>query len=109
MAAMFATSIGCGGGDIPCPNDLPASCPANPPSYSQQVSQIISDRCFPCHAPGGVESSVPLTTWQQVFDKHGTVLDQVYHCKMPLAGAPTLTAAQRADLLTWLVCNAPNN
>jgi len=109
MAAAFATVIGCGGGDSGCPNDLPSACPASPPSYSQGVAAIISGRCFPCHAPGGVEASRPLTTYPEVFSQRGPVLDQVYHCKMPLAGAPALTAAERADLLAWLVCNAPDN
>jgi hypothetical protein len=107
MAAAIVT--GCGGGGSSCPNDLPSACPANPPSYSNDIAQIISNRCFPCHAPGGVEATTPLTTYQQVFNQRSAVLDQVYHCNMPLAGAPTLTPTQRTDLLTWLVCNAPNN
>src|SRR4051812_40860699 len=106
MAIGLALSIGCGSGDSSCPNDLPAACPASPPSYSHDIAPIINDRCFPCHAPGGVEATRPLTTYQEVFNQRGPVLDQVYHCNMPLAGAPGLTASQRADLLAWLVCNA---
>ena len=109
MAIAIGTIAGCGGGEMSCPNDLPGACPSTPPSYSRDISQVISARCFPCHAPGGQEAVKPLTTYQQVFDQRGPVLDQVYHCLMPLAGSPQLTATERAQLLAWLVCNAPNN
>ena len=110
MAVAIGTLAACGGGGGgSCPNDLPGACPSTPPSYARDISPVISGRCFPCHAPGGQEQVKPLTTYQQVFDQRGPVLDQVYHCRMPLSGAPQLTAGERAQLLTWLVCNAPDN
>jgi hypothetical protein len=107
IAVAIGSLAACGGG-TPCPNDLPGACPSTPPSYARDISQVISTSCFPCHAPGGVEAVKPLTNYQQVFDQRGSVLDQVYHCRMPLSGSQ-LTATQRADLLAWLVCNAPDN
>jgi hypothetical protein len=100
---------GCGGGGVDCPNDLPSACPAVVPSYANEIAPLISGSCFPCHAPGGQEAVTPLTSYQQVYFYRTSVLDQVYHCIMPLAGSPGLTATERADLLNWLICNAPNN
>jgi len=37
------------------------------------------------------------------------VLTQVYSCRMPQPGAAPLTEAERAALLGWLVCGAPND
>src|SRR5207248_1312572 len=56
MAIAIGTIAGCGGGGMSCPNDLPGACPSTPPSYSRDISQVISARCFPCHAPGGQEA-----------------------------------------------------
>lgn len=92
-----------------CPHDLPASCPAQFPSYTKDIAPIIKDRCSMCHAPGGQEMNKPLVTYQDVYGRRTSVLDQVYACRMPLAGAPQLTLDEREKLLTWLVCDAPDN
>jgi uncharacterized membrane protein len=101
---------GCGGTDgASCPNDLPAQCPASVPGFSSEISPLINNRCLPCHAPGGQESVTPLTNYQEIFQQRVSVLNQVYHCNMPLPGNPQLTADERALLLNWLVCNSPDN
>ena len=95
-----------------CPDDLPASCPTSgAPSYQATVAAIIADKCDTCHAPGGLDSSLPLTTYNEVFTNRRTVLDQVYNCLMPNTGAGgvALTADERAALLAWLVCGSPDN
>jgi uncharacterized membrane protein len=99
----------CGDQGVSCPNDLPSACPSPAPSYSQTIAPLISNRCFPCHAPGGQEAVTPLTTYSEVFARRTSVLTQVYHCQMPLAGSPQITASERAALLAWLVCDAPDN
>jgi hypothetical protein len=83
------------------------SCPSPAPSYSGQVSQIITNRCLPCHGPGQQEASVPLSPWSEVNHRFSDVLSQVYSCRMPQdAGLP---ADERKAMLGWLVCMAPNN
>jgi hypothetical protein len=52
---------------------------------------------------------MPFTSYQAVFNSRGLILDQVYHCVMPPAGNPAPDAQERALLLRWLVCGAPNN
>ena len=102
--------LSCGGSANPsCPNDLPATCPSPAPSYRGTIDPILGAHCRACHAPGGQQSAIPLTTHEQVFASRGAVLNQVYACKMPPAGSPGPTSAERADLLAWLVCGAPDN
>jgi uncharacterized membrane protein len=92
-----------------CPNDLPASCPADAPGYQETIGPLIEARCVPCHSAGGQMSDKPLGDYASVFADRGAVLDQVYACKMPLAGATPLADAERAELLAWLVCGAPDD
>jgi len=91
-----------------CPSDLPASCPSSgAPSYSAVVAPILAQRCVSCHSPGGIEANSPLDSYDAVYARRGSVLNQVYACMMP-QDAP-LSSADRQALMTWLVCGAPNN
>ena len=93
-----------------CPSDLPAACPAPPPSYRDRVSTIIESKCGPCHADGGVAvAGHDFTTYGDVYRQRSAVLNQVYGCVMPPRDAGALTAEERATLLGWLVCKAPND
>jgi hypothetical protein len=104
----LATLCGCSSSGS-CPNDLPASCVTPAPSYATTVLPILNANCVSCHAPGGVDASRPLETYQEVYDMRSAVLDQVYSCKMPTAGSPQPSTTERQDLLMWLVCGAPQN
>ena len=87
----------------------PQPAPASAPTWSGEVAAIVKARCATCHVPGGAEASKPLTTYAEVHALRSSVLNQVYACKMPLAGAPELEASERAALLAWLVCGAEDN
>jgi hypothetical protein len=93
-----------------CPNDLPDNCPTPTPSYATDVKGIIDDKCNGCHANGGVgQSTEDFSTYDRIHSRRGPMLNQVYGCKMPPPDAGQLTADERAKLLGWLVCDAPNN
>jgi len=93
-----------------CPSDLPASCPAAPPSYQAEVRAIIERRCFPCHASGGTAARKrDFSTYDLVAAQRSPFLNQLYACAMPPEGAPAPTPEERKKLLEWLVCKAPNN
>jgi mono/diheme cytochrome c family protein len=114
VLAAAGAAAGCGSPDATsCPRDLPASCPTPAPSYSGQVAAIIHDKCGACHVPGGVEAKTPLETYAEVLrlrtPSGNAILDQVYNCVMPQVGAPQLTSDERQALLTWCVCDDPNN
>jgi hypothetical protein len=110
LGAVVAAGCGSGSGgtaDV-CPNDLPASCPSSVPSYAKTIAPALMAKCVFCHEPGG-PSVHSLQTYADVYALRGSVLDQVYASKMPQAGSPPLTSDERAALLAWLVCEAPNN
>jgi hypothetical protein len=121
---VLALIAGCGGGagadpvtdggeaegaPAMCTVMLPASCPDPAPSFAADVAPIIANHCRKCHRPGGVEQNQPLTTYQQIFSRRGTVLNQIYRCKMPPAGEPPVPDTEVAVLLDWLICGAPDN
>jgi hypothetical protein len=89
-----------------CDRTLP-TCPSTPPSWSTEVSVIVSANCVSCHYAGSTIARTPLQSYAEVFAARGTVLSQVYSCAMP-QNHP-LTAHDRTALLTWLVCGAPND
>jgi hypothetical protein len=117
LAALLAATvalISCGSSHSaatdPCPQDLPASCPANPPSYQADVAPIIAARCATCHSPGGAGSAFfDFTSYASVYAGRGSMLNAVYACNMPPKSAGQLAQSERETLLTWLVCGAPDN
>jgi hypothetical protein len=94
-----------------CPRDLPASCPSPAPSYASTVLPILESRCVPCHAAGGTGASKghEYTSYARIFADRGSILNQVYGCRMPPPEAAAPLPPERAALLAWLVCGAPNN
>lgn len=93
-----------------CPQDLPAACPNPPPSYAAEVLGVFQRRCFVCHTDGGVAAGRrDFSTYDKIFAQRSPILNQVYACQMPPPDAGQPTPAERAALLGWLVCKAPNN
>jgi hypothetical protein len=92
-----------------CPNDLPTACPSKIPSYKDDVAFVFELHCNTCHGEGGSAEGRPLVTYDDVYRQRGSVLNQIYNCHMPPETERPLTAEQRADVLAWLVCKAPNN
>jgi hypothetical protein len=90
-----------------CDRTLP-TCPTTPPSYAQTIAPIFHDVCAGCHYAGSTTAREVFDTYAEVSGDRGSILDQVYSCRMPQAPV-ILTEEQRTALLTWLVCNAPNN
>lgn len=112
IAVSLLLLAGCGEGDgasSACPNDLPASCPSPAPGYAAEIAPIVKARCLLCHDAGGVASDRPLSPYAALYARRSAVLNQVHGCTMPPSGATAPTEAERAALLGWLVCGAPDN
>jgi len=109
IAIASVAACGTNGGPSSCPADEPASCPSPAPSYASDVAPLIQQYCISgCHNPNGSGSTV-LASWADIHVRVTTVYDQIYQCKMPLAGSPEPTDAERVLLLSWFVCGSPNN
>jgi mono/diheme cytochrome c family protein len=94
-----------------CPNLLPASaeaCSTALPSYSADIAPIFTASCISCHGVDGGPSYYPLTTYAESASVRTQILEQVLVCLMPPSPA-VLSDAERAAVLTWVSCGAPNN
>lgn len=107
LTLVVVNALGLAACDSPgttCPNDLPAACPSSPPSYAQ-VAPIFQSKCQSCHSAGGTAPDRFFDTYDQIAAQQSATLDQIYSCKMPPAGFPTLSDAERQLVLSWLVCS----
>jgi hypothetical protein len=102
-----------------CVNETPAACPDAAPSYAANVVPVVQVHCYECHADAGVEQSgsgIDLGSYEGLWHERGAVTTQLSECAMPPAMAadgmappvPT-TAVERATILGWVVCGAPDN
>ncbi len=90
-----------------CPDDAQMGCPASALSYDSGIGALLTERCSPCHAAGGIESSLLLTDYGHVSGLRMSIGSQVATCSMPLAPAPPLSLEERQQILDWLTCGAP--
>ena len=93
-----------------CPNDLPPACPSAVPSFSRDIQPLMQGQCGTCHSASGTAPDRRFLTYADAFSQRSAFLNQVYSCKMPPLGAVEgFSVPNRELVLTWLVCNAPNN
>jgi cytochrome c5 len=90
-----------------CSVNVPTSCPDASLSYAAGVGDTFETTCSQCHAPGGVESTVPLTNYNEVSKRLTSVAGQLETCTMPPAGSPPISASDRQAILDWIACGAP--
>lgn len=109
LVLLAGTLSACSTPAASCPADLPASCPADIPSFQTTVAPIVASHCTRCHDADASQSSLSFATYDLIYASRSAVLDQLYACNMPPAGAAQLTLAERVTVLTWLVCGSPNN
>ena len=82
-----------------CAVNVPASCPDPSLTYESGVGTTFKSSCSPCHAPGGVESTVPLTDYGQVSKRLTSVAGQLETCAMPPTGSAPLAASARQAII----------
>jgi hypothetical protein len=96
---------------ISCTATFPSGC-TTAPSYSQAIAPLVQRTCNGCHAAGGVAADRDLTTYKNVARLETTELIELNSCAMPPADAgpdAMLSAAEREEILQWLICDYPNN
>jgi hypothetical protein len=132
VLALLAGVSGCrkSGDGVACDPPVDPTCPGVAPSFANDVyPNVVRPFCaVPCHSSTGVEFSMPLTSYQQIYGQNGQEAGEIFtqvfeNCLMPPSNAPAqLTdgdgdggagdagdANARQTLLDWLVCGAPDN
>jgi len=89
-----------------CPVQVHTTCPDASLSYAIGIGEALKAACSPCHAPGGIESSVPLMSYSQSKMRTTSIVGQLVTCSMPPAGSP-LSLADRQAIVDWITCGAP--
>lgn len=110
LAPVWA-GLACGPAGSNCPNQSTPTCPALVPDFETEVLPIFRSVCDNCHAPGGVEASVPLTSYAEITSPRVkvTAFSNVLGCVMPPANAPRpLSESDRQILLAWFACGTPD-
>ncbi len=82
------------------------------PSYESDIAPLLDRACnSTCHAPG--VGPWPLTDYSDVYAWSSAIAFDVSDCAMPPldagAGNGPLSDAERATLLDWIACGAPDN
>jgi hypothetical protein len=105
-------------GSAGCPFIDASTCEVPVPSYSTDIAPMLDRACnSTCHAPG--VGPWPLTDWGNVVDWSAIIQNDIESCAMPppcpapcapdAAESGSLTDSDRAMLLDWIACGAPNN
>lgn len=92
-----------------CVTGAPTMCPGTIPSYRTDVAPAITMYCVACHNTAGMAPDKPFTSYAQVYKTRSTILNRLSRCVMPPACALQPTSEARTLILSWLVCEAPNN
>jgi uncharacterized membrane protein len=106
LLAVFA--VACGqSASKDCPADNQDQCVDTTLSYDNGIGDLLTQRCSPCHAAGGVEMTRLLTDYGHVSGERTSIATQLVTCSMPPAGNVQLTIDERNQILDWLTCGAP--
>ena len=126
LLAAFWALAGCKKTEgVACDPPVSTTCPGVSPSFANEVyPNVFVPFCVSCHSSIGVESSMPLTSYQQIYGPMGAeaqrIFTQVFEdCLMPPSNAPAQLSDGDADdaggpgvrqtLLDWLTCGAQDN
>ncbi len=106
---LLSIVVGCRAA-APASNSEPQSCASRPPSYRADIEPVLREKCFACHAAGGsAVDELDLSAFGKVHDARVVLEGKVRARAMPPVGRPQLTDAERRTILSWLVCQAPEN
>ncbi|MBY0476390.1 MAG: hypothetical protein K2Q24_02000 [Chitinophagaceae bacterium] len=93
-----------------CKKDQPKPDPTCSTSFSATVSVIVQTNCAysgGCHGSGSTNAGGPFTSYALIAAKKDIIKGQVEAGIMPQGAS--LTAGDKAALIAWINCGAPNN
>jgi hypothetical protein len=118
---LFA-GMGLAAGFFACGSDDPAApttaacpiltyeCPAEPPSYANEVAPLFAAHCNQCHSGQEPTGPWPLNNPIDIGDWSLSIRADLEDCLMPPPDSKApLSDADRQTMHDWLACGAPNN
>lgn len=89
----------------------PNSCDTTAISYSAYIKPLIANNCLSCHAPGTVQESTPLSTYENVRDyaELGLLVSRTNDTNTPMPQSGLLPECDRNKIRAWVNAGAPNN
>lgn len=110
---LFAAGAGCDDGALApaCPPPLSTVCPGGPvPSFAATIVPILDTSCNGCHNPYVPGAPWPLHDYDDVQAWRDLIVPDLLACSMPPPGSGiTLSEVDRQQILTWSVCDTPDN
>jgi len=107
LLGMLLAACGNAAAKADCPDDQQMGCPDSALTYDTGIGDLLTERCSPCHAAGGIEASVLLTDYDHVSRRQMSIASQIITCSMPQAPSPPLSLQERQEILDWLSCGGP--
>jgi cytochrome c5 len=111
LPLLACLAVACGSSAPSTPRDCPeyqqAGCPTGALGYDTGIGDVLTERCSPCHAEGGIEATRLLTDYGHASGQRMSIATQLVTCSMPPFGAPPLSNDERKQILDWLTCGAP--
>lgn len=107
--------VACGSEDPAAPTTaacpiLSSECPAELPSYANEVAPLFAAHCNQCHNGADPAGPWPLNNPIDIGDWARSIQADLEDCLMPPPDSdPPLSDADRQKMHDWLSCGAPNN
>ena len=90
--------------------DKSDNCGDTPPTYTSELKAIIDAKCVTCHKAGGAAESVGIySTYNEMKPNFSKAWTEVSAGRMPQAGTPQLTEAEKDAFECWKNAGFPEN
>jgi hypothetical protein len=120
LAIVLVAAAACGGAQEPprvptavrappasegaCHHPAP-SCAGPPPTYVADVRPILEQRCFKCHAGGGIAADEhDFSRVETLRAQRRSLASEIGACAMPPSSEPAVPDAEAEVLLRWAAC-----
>lgn len=89
----------------------PTACDTTAVKYSTVIKPLIDKNCISCHAPGGVQESSPLHTYEVVklYAESGLLVSRTNDTNSPMPQSGLLPECDRNKIRAWVKRGAPND
>lgn len=89
----------------------PNACDTSVVKYSTFIQPLLKDKCLSCHAPGGVQESSPLHTYEfvKLYAQSGLLVGRTNDTNSPMPQSGLLPTCDRDKIRAWVNRGAPND